>query len=339
VSEVPAAVWLWVPLLASGLFGALGPALAGRLAPRPATWLLSVGSLLVAASGVTALALVVVTVGAELPEFARIGHWSARRLEAGQPVDRGAAIGAAALLSVQLALLATTGWRRGRALMAAWVSCRGTPSTLVVLPDPNPTAFAVPGWPGRIVASAGLLRALSPAERRAVLAHEQAHLDGRHDLHLTGAALAAAVNPLLARVPAAIRLATERWSDEVAAAVTGDRRLVADTIGRAAIGRASTGRASIGRAAIGRASTGRASTGSGGLAEGAIFTMGAARNDVARRISALHGGPPRQRPLLAAALIALAVVAVGATAVAMQDTRHLFEAAERAYAAAAGATH
>ncbi len=45
-----------------------------------------------------------------------------------------------------------------------------------------PVAYCLPGLRPRVVVSSGALRALSSDEVDAVLAHEQAHLDQRHDL-------------------------------------------------------------------------------------------------------------------------------------------------------------
>ena len=49
-----------------------------------------------------------------------------------------------------------------------------------------------------IAVSTGMLRALEPAERRVLFAHDRSHLyhrHDRHDRHLLAGALAAAVNP------------------------------------------------------------------------------------------------------------------------------------------------
>ena len=59
---------------------------------------------------------------------------------------------------------------------------------------------ALPGSPGRIVVSGRLLDALNDRGRAALLAHEHAHLAGRHHLFTTVAHLAAAANPLLLQV-------------------------------------------------------------------------------------------------------------------------------------------
>jgi Zn-dependent protease with chaperone function len=107
--------------------------------------------------------------------------------------------------------------------------------TVVVVRGAAAEAYALPGWPGRIVVSGRLLKALDEPARAALLAHERAHLAGRHHLFTTVAHLAAAANPVLLPVARAVDYTVERWADEHAARVTGDRRLVAVTIGRVAM--------------------------------------------------------------------------------------------------------
>ncbi|MGQ7295651.1 M48 family metalloprotease [Quadrisphaera sp. KR29] len=55
---------------------------------------------------------------------------------------------------------------------------------LRVLGAPLPLAYGLPGRSPRVVVSDGALRLLDTAQLRAVLAHEQAHLDARHDVVL-----------------------------------------------------------------------------------------------------------------------------------------------------------
>ena len=93
-----------------------------------------------------------------------------------------------------------TGLRRLAALLAAYRLAAALPTSggeLAVIDHPAQQAYAVPGHPGRIVVSTGVLRGLNAGERRAVLAHERAHLTHRHHLHHTVAHLAAAANPSL----------------------------------------------------------------------------------------------------------------------------------------------
>lgn len=107
--------------------------------------------------------------------------------------------------------------------------------TFLVLGIDEPTAFAVPGDPGCIVVSSGMLRALDGDERRVLFAHERAHLDHRHHRYLWVAGMAAAVVPALQPLQARVRFAAERWADEEAVKVVGDRQLVARAICRAAL--------------------------------------------------------------------------------------------------------
>lgn len=66
------------------------------------------------------------------------------------------------------------------------VDVLGTPWPMApgarVLDHPVPVAYCLPGRRSRLVLSAGVLDALAPAQLRAVLAHERAHLRERHDL-------------------------------------------------------------------------------------------------------------------------------------------------------------
>lgn len=106
----------------------------------------------------------------------------------------------------------------------------------LILETAEPIAYAAPGDPGCVVVSRGLLADLSPAEREVVLAHERAHLHLGHHRYLMAGELALAAVPLLGPLVDRLRLATERSADEwAAAAVGGDRRLVAETIARAAV--------------------------------------------------------------------------------------------------------
>ena len=106
---------------------------------------------------------------------------------------------------------------------------------LLVLPTPEPVAYAVPGHPGHIVVSAGMLRALDDDERRVLLAHERAHLRHQHHRYVRLADLSASLAPFLAPLATRVRFATERWADEEAASEVGDRRLVARALAHAAL--------------------------------------------------------------------------------------------------------
>lgn len=114
--------------------------------------------------------------------------------------------------------------------------CRGRRSrssrTAHRTPTPSPGAAA---GAGRIAVSTALLAGLAPAERRALFAHERAHLSARHHRHLLAAHLAARANPFLRPLRTAVVYTAERWADEEAARAVGDRRTVARAIGKAAL--------------------------------------------------------------------------------------------------------
>lgn len=301
--EAPVLAWVGGIIVTSGVFGWCAPVVARRAPARPATWLLSSGSLLVAASVLIVPALLLLVAVGQLPTFAAIGDWSARRLSRSFPLHSALVVLPLVVLAVQLSVLLVVAARRGRQMWKAWRTSRDFDTPLIVVPSGALVAFALPGWPGRVVTSRGLLQCLNGRERKAVLAHEQAHLDQHHDLHRTAAVLAAAVNPLLRSVPAAVDLASERWADETAAEAVGDRRLVAATIGRVA--EFAPMAASLGP-----------------------LVMGVGDGDMAVRVSALVAAVPPRRWRWGMLLLLVAAVAVGLALGGLYDTKHIFEVAE-----------
>ena len=88
------------------------------------------------------------------------------------------------LLSVLLASAAgTLRARRRNRVLVDLVTTRNPllPGTRVVA-SPAPVAYCLPGLRPRVVLSTGVLALLTDSEVRAVLAHEAAHVDQRHDL-------------------------------------------------------------------------------------------------------------------------------------------------------------
>lgn len=204
---------------------------AGRLQRRLSPPLASVAfaafaGLAAVAVAVTVLVLAAVFV-AQLPWVAQNVEWC-RALASGHSLPTW--LGAGLVVGVA-AMAAGVGRRwsfRGRLFPP------GT-AELVVLPSDTPEAFAVPGRPGHIVVSAGMLRRLDDNERRVLLAHERAHLHRRHHRYVAVANVAAGAVPMLRPLRDRVHFATERWADEDAADVVGDRRLVARAICRAAL--------------------------------------------------------------------------------------------------------
>jgi beta-lactamase regulating signal transducer with metallopeptidase domain len=186
---------------------------------------------------------------------------------------------------------------------------------IVVVPGPAIEAYALPGRPGRIVVSGRLLDRLDNGSRAALIAHEQAHLAGRHHLFASVARLAAAANPMLLPVARSVEYTVERWADEHAAVVTGDRMLVAQTIGQVAL------------------------LASPGVRQAPSITLGmvgqltqrvsvAWAGPVPRRVAALLTGPPRRRTILVAAAAAIVALAGVSALEAARDLHALLELAQ-----------
>jgi hypothetical protein len=176
----------------------------------------------------------------------------------------------------------------------------------VVLEDPSPEAFTLPGLPGRIVVSTGMLASLDLDERQAMLAHERAHLRYHHYLLTAAAQLAATANPLLRPAATAVGYMVERWADEDAASGCGDRRLVATAIGKAALATSPTSAtgpaAALVRAGVLGIRGARPRRPAGPVDGGSLKGAG----PVPRRVAALLATPITTRPLpvyLTAALL------------------------------------
>ncbi|WP_338701910.1 M56 family metallopeptidase [Streptomyces sp. Q6] len=244
---------------------------AHRLPPRTATRLLTAVAAVMATCSTVCLALLMVVGTAQLPGNPLPDSWSDPEVRAAVPQDEIAgAVAIPALLSVVVAC-ARTLWRHAALRRRAHRALAGLPGTeAVVLPDARPYAYALPAsrtGRGRIVVSTALLGHLRPAERRAVFAHERAHLAARHHRHLLTVRLAARANPFLRPLSSAVAYTAERWADEEAAERVGDRTVVARAIGKVAL--------------------------SGGSVREPVFAALAAPGPVPRRVAALLAPPLR----------------------------------------------
>lgn len=283
-------VSVYVPVLLSVLVSCVSRLLATRLTPNRGSVVAVVGAALLCAAGTTwALVLLSLSLLGFTTLVAR--EADERGVQLAHPVPGVVGALAAAVLAVGLVRAARVLLRRraaGRALRALCRSCG--PGELAVVRVDEPHAFAVPGRPGRVLITRGLLALLDGAERRVVLAHERAHLAGWHHGLRALSELCAAVNPLLVPVREAVAFLVERDADEHAAAVCGSREVAARALTKAAL--AETGRA--GRVALGFLAC-----------------------QVSARVAALQAGPPRPDRLLSGGLLVLgagtAVAAVQAT--------------------------
>ncbi|WP_405466884.1 M48 family metalloprotease [Streptomyces jietaisiensis] len=189
---------VYIPLLVTAVLAVLAPRAVRRPAPRPAAWFLACAALVTATGWLGSLALLAFTGFAQIPEVAEEGHWSVAALRTQDPVSPAVASLSALTLAAGLALLGVAAVRKVRHVLWARRECGRAPQdTELLLDEEVPQAFALPGAPGRIVVSCGMLRCLGDAEREALLAHERAHLRGRHHHFQTVWRLTAAVNPLL----------------------------------------------------------------------------------------------------------------------------------------------
>jgi Zn-dependent protease with chaperone function len=217
------------------------PGLSPRLGL--AAWLTAMVSVL--AGLMAALGLLARAAISGWPVFARTVCESVSAQTCPSAVYRSAAyelgLAIAALLGgIALILL---GWRYGRSLRRASIRTRahaeaaritGHPvegrNTAFVLDVKQPAVYCVPGRPPTIVLTTGALMVLDPQQLTAVLAHERAHLAGRHHLLLAVtrslAGLAPGV-PLFARGTSEVARLAEMRADDVAARRGGRRTLLA----------------------------------------------------------------------------------------------------------------
>ena len=314
---------VYLPLLISALAAVGARPLAARLEPREATWLLTAATVVLAGCSTAALALLVASAAAQVPVLAEMGHYSQPVLHRGAPTSAVTGAVAAFVLTAAALAVAITFRCRARALAESYRRAARLPDdgTIVVVPGPAIEAYALPGSPGRIVVSGRLFQSLDEAGRAALLAHERAHLAGRHHLFTTVAYLAAAANPMLLPLARAVDYTVERWADEHAARVTGNRRLVAATIGQVAMLATPAARPAA-AAALGIVTTRPRRV----PARSRRISVAWA-GPVPRRVAALLAPPPRTRAVLLAAAV-LVVLLAGASALqAARDLHALLELA------------
>ena len=215
------------PLAVATAGAAVMGIIASRVEPHQSARLCSLSILSVlGASWATSTALTLAYL-AHLPIAGGRFVWCRQALGMHQPPP--------ALVGIAALVVTTLGAMRLSQLLRRWHRERGTkPGHVHILSSDRAFAFAQPGPRGGIIVSSTMIAALRPGEHRAVLAHEQSHLQHRHDRYLLLATLSDQL-PGLTRVAGELRLAVERWADEDAASAVGDRRLVARAVARAAL--------------------------------------------------------------------------------------------------------
>ncbi|MET7618026.1 M56 family metallopeptidase [Streptomyces sp. NPDC005408] len=305
---------VWVPLLVPFLAGPAGRRLVSSLPPRPAAWLLTITAAGLAISSTAALALLIVPGATHVHAVAALGELLTP-VSTGPPVTVVAVASMASALLVWCAtVLARTLHRRRSQLRRARQLAVSADGELVVLNDDDPDAYALPGRPGKVVVTSGMLRALTAAEREVLFAHERAHLSDRHHLFVTVVELAARCHPGLRALREPLSYALERSADETAAQAVGDRHLAARAIGRAALAARAAQTRAAGRPGVALAAT----TGPVPRRVAALLDHEAQATHVQRKTSRI----------IAAALLACLAVSAAAALEAAHDLHAGIEVAQ-----------
>jgi hypothetical protein len=227
-------VAVYLPAVLPLLLVALGGTIVRHTSPAVAARGLSYAAVGAAAAYAACLLMMALTLLDDVPPLSALDG----RPGMPKPVPGPVALVATALLAWGGLRVLRDQRRRRRAQRS--LRATGRPRAGLVVADwTAPHAVAVPGRPGHVLVTTGMLRLLTAPERRVVFAHERAHLAHRHARLVTLAATAAALNPCVSSLRDAVAFLVERWADEDAAAEVGDRRLVARAVAKAAL--ASTG--------------------------------------------------------------------------------------------------
>jgi len=207
-----------------------------------AAWLTAMASALVSAAvGLQFLAGAALTGWSRLAEVvcrSVSGHACTQAGYQGAAVEL--ALGALAIVAVLAAALLA--WRYGRNVQRAQrqtrahadgarITGRRLPGddNAVVLDAARPIAYCLPGRPATIVVSSGALALLGPGQLAAVLAHERAHLAGRHHVLIAftrGLAAVFPAVPLFSRGAEHVARLAEMCADDAAARRSGRGALV-----------------------------------------------------------------------------------------------------------------
>ncbi|BAU87575.1 integral membrane protein [Streptomyces laurentii] len=279
--------FLLLPLILPWGLPPLARRVADRIRPDIALWTVTAAAAVLALGVLACLGALLLPPALAVPPLAQLAEL-VRPLNAGpRALVLGAAAPAAGALAVTAAVAVRRAIAEARRFRAAHEDVAGLPHAggLCVVDDPRAEAYALPGArrrADRIVVTTGMLRALSAPEREALLAHERAHLSGRHHLFLATGRLAGWCHPALTGVVRQVSYAAERTADEAAARAAGDRGLTARAVGRAALATTQE------------------------RADRPSFAPGAVGGPVPARVKALLGRAPTRR--VAPALLAMALL-------------------------------
>ncbi len=197
-----------------------------RLHPRLATWILTGLAAMAVVSVVAVLLVLTLPLAASSSRLANIIGWCFDRTTTRDRRWLGSAAGLTLTIGAARSMLAHRVHR-------SMVPIGDVP--VLVLSSNKATAYAVPGGRGQVVVTSAMLDALNEEERRAMFAHEQAHLALGHHRFIRFGDLCASLLPVLRPLSRRITHATERWADEVAADRIGSRSMVARAVALAGL--------------------------------------------------------------------------------------------------------
>ena len=203
-----------------------------RVAPKVATRLLTA---LCATALVLASVVVVALALTSLAQLHGVAEWLERCTRQFQiHTDRPSLLGALAALAI---VGGATRFLAARRSQRSIEPLPGDAKLRIVEAD-DAMAYSIPGragHTGQIIVTSAMLASLTAPEQAVLFAHENAHLRLGHHRYARFAENAAAAAFFLTPVANAIRYSIERWADEDAAAVVGDRTLVARAVAHAAL--------------------------------------------------------------------------------------------------------
>ncbi len=216
------------PLLAAVAIATVVTSAHRRLPPRLATRFVTIALVLIVVGALPTALVVAVAFLAHAPMIGIGFQWCAQAIGLHDSVS--AWVGIPVLTSFAIGVV-----RMSRLLRQHRSLRLNDARPIHIAHSETPYAVTLPGRAGQIVMSTAMVDLLDDDERRIVIAHEEAHARYRHDRYLLTAELAAAALPPLRMLARRVTYSIERWADEAAASICGDRQLVAVTLGKVAL--------------------------------------------------------------------------------------------------------
>lgn len=216
------------PLLVACVIVAFATSAHRRLPPRLAARFVTVALVLIAVAALPTALVVAIAFLAHAPVVGFGFEWCAQVIGLHGSVP--AWIGVPTVALIALGAVRTIRLLRQHRQFRLHVA-----EPIHIADSDTPYAVTLPGRAGQIVMSSAMVDLLDDSEQRIVIAHERAHARYRHDRYLLVAEVIVAALPPLRALAKRITYSIERWADEAAAAVCGDRQLVAITLGKVAL--------------------------------------------------------------------------------------------------------